>query len=61
MAYASSLPLLPVILLLRMAGIAWKRRGHFGQFLKVFPFAVMLVTIWSMGEGVGYMTNLAFQ
>ena len=55
-AYALLAPALPVILLSRMAGTAWKRRRHFGQFLKALPFAVMLVTIWSMGEWVGYVT-----
>jgi hypothetical protein len=56
MAYALLAPALPVILLSRMADTAWKRRRHFGEFLRAFPFAVMLVTIWSLGECVGYLT-----
>ena len=55
-AYAVLSPLLPLILLLRMAGTAWKRRRHFAKFLRAFPLTAVLVTVWSIGEGVGYVT-----
>lgn len=55
-AYAVLSPLLPVILLLRMAETAWSRRRHFAKFLRAFPLTAMLVTVWSIGEGVGYAT-----
>jgi Glycosyl transferase family 2 len=54
--YAALSPLLPLILLLRMAGTAWKRRRHFAKFLRALPLTVVLVTVWSIGEGVGYAT-----
>jgi hypothetical protein len=56
MAYTVLSPILPAILLLRMADTAWKRRTHFGEFVRALPFTVMLVTMWSIGEGVGYLT-----
>jgi hypothetical protein len=48
-------PVLPGILLRRMAATAW-RRAHFGKFLRALPLTAMLVTAWSIGEGVGYLT-----
>ena len=57
--YSLLAPLLPAILLLRMADTAWKRRRHFGKFLTALPFSVLLVTFWSLGEGVGYVTARA--
>lgn len=50
-------PVLPAILLRRMAATAWQRRAHFGTFLRVLPLTVLLVTVWSIGEGVGYLTG----
>jgi hypothetical protein len=54
--YALLSPLLPLILLLRMADTARKRRSHFRKFLRALPLTVVLVTVWSVGEGVGYAT-----
>ena len=53
--YAALSPLLPAILLSRMARNAWGR-GHFGRFLTAIPIIVLLVTVWSIGEGAGYLT-----
>ena len=57
MIYAVCSPLLPAILVLRMARTAWIRRTHFGAFLRALPLIAVLVTIWSAGEGVGYATG----
>lgn len=55
MIYAALAPVLPVILMLRMADTAWKRRNHFRQFLGALHFSAMLVVTWSLGECVGYL------
>lgn len=56
--YAALSPLLPAILMLRMADTAWKRRRHFGAFLKALPFTAMLLISWSLGECLGYLTGV---
>ncbi len=56
--YAALCTLLPGVLILRMTGLAWKRRRRFGEFLRALPFIVMLQASWSLGEGVGYLTGV---
>jgi hypothetical protein len=56
LAYAGVCPLLPGILFLRMAATAWRKGSHFEAFVRALPLTVALVTIWSIGEGVGYLT-----
>jgi Glycosyl transferase family 2 len=56
-AHAALSPALPGILLLRMATTSWKRRTHFGRFLRALPLTATLVTVWSLGEAVGYLTT----
>lgn len=55
-AYAMLSPLLPPILLFRMTRAAWSRRKPFRTFLRALPLTAVLVTVWSIGEGVGYAT-----
>lgn len=57
LAYGLLSPLLPPALLLRMTRTAWTRRRLFGKFLKALPYTVMLLTMWSIGEGLGYLTG----
>ncbi len=52
-------PLLPVILLLRMAGTARARRRSFGKFVRALPLIALLVTVWSVGEAVGYVGGIS--
>jgi hypothetical protein len=55
--YAVLSPLLPGIMLLRLAVTAWKRRRYFGKFVGAAPVITLLLTSWSLGEGMGYLTR----
>ena len=52
-------PLLPAVLLARMAGTARARGRHFGKFLGSLPLTALLVTVWSAGEAVGYLGGIS--
>jgi hypothetical protein len=54
--YAALSPLLPGIVALKMGGAAWKKRQNFGKFLKALPLILLLLTSWSFGELLGYLT-----
>jgi hypothetical protein len=54
--YAVLSPLLPLVMMQRMALTAWKRRRLFGKFVKAAPLAALLSCGWSIGECVGYIT-----
>lgn len=56
-AYAALSPLLPAILLIRMAKTSWARHS-FGTFARALPITVLLVAAWSAGEGVGYLLGV---
>ena len=56
--YAALSPLLPGILMLRISVTAWKRRRHFGKFLRSCHLIVILLTSWSLGECVGYLRGV---
>ena len=55
--YAALSPLLPLILMLRMAATAWRRRRHFGKFVSASPLVALLTCCWSAGECVGYIAS----
>jgi hypothetical protein len=57
LAYAVLSPLLPAVLLLRMAKTAFDR-GSLSTFLTALPLIVGLLVTWSIGEGVGYVVPL---
>lgn len=57
LAYAALSPVLPAVLLLRMARTSW-RRGSFGTFARALPLIGMLLVTWSAGEGVGYLLGV---
>jgi hypothetical protein len=52
-------PLLPFLLTLRMARMAWQKRRTRGAFLKALPLTFALEVSWSCGEFVGYITARA--
>jgi hypothetical protein len=56
--YAALSPLLPALLLARMTVTARHKRRLFSRFITALPLTVMLVTAWSLGEGVGYLAGL---
>jgi hypothetical protein len=51
-------PALPLVMLLRIARTAWQRRTRFAAFVRALPAIVLLLTAWSLGEGVGYWKGL---
>jgi hypothetical protein len=55
--YAALSPLLPAVLLLRMARTA-RERGSFGTFVRAMPLIGLLLVTWSAGEGIGYLFGL---
>jgi hypothetical protein len=57
LAYAALSPILPVVLLTRMARTSW-RRGSFATFGRAVPLIGMLLVTWSAGEGVGYLLGV---
>ncbi len=59
MLWAAFSPLLPILMLLRMALMAWKKRRTVGAFLKALPLTAALVVSWSAGEFLGYLTGKA--
>jgi len=52
-------PALPALMLARMTLMVWKKRRTRGAFLKALPLVTALVTSWSWGELVGYVTGRA--
>ncbi|HMD97925.1 MAG TPA: hypothetical protein VKM93_11440 [Terriglobia bacterium] len=52
-------PALPALMLARMTLMVWKKRRTRGAFLKALPLVAALVTSWSGGELVGYVTGRA--
>jgi hypothetical protein len=57
LVYAALSPLLPLVMLSRIASTAWKRRSGFGNFVGSAHFIALLLAGWSLGEGVGYLTG----
>jgi len=51
-------PILPAVLTLRLAKIAWERRRNFGKFLTALPYTLLLTVVWSLGEGIGYLFGI---
>jgi hypothetical protein len=55
--HAALSPLLPAVLLLRMARTSWDR-GSIRSFVKAVHFTILLLVTWSAGEGIGYLLGL---
>lgn len=53
--YAALSPVLPLILLSRMARTARIRGRHFADFVRAVPHLVPLLISWSLGEMLGYL------
>ena len=52
--YATLSPVLPLVMVERMALTAWRRRRHFVRFIRALPLVVLLACAWSAGECAGY-------
>ena len=59
LTYAALSPVIPPILLLRMAVNVMKKRRCTSAFLKALPLTAMLIVSWSLGEFMGYLTASA--
>ena len=51
-------PVLPLVMLLRIGRTAWQRRTHFVAFVRALPAIALLLSAWSLGEGIGYLEGL---
>jgi hypothetical protein len=52
-------PLLPLVLMGRIAATAWTRRRRFRNFLRCAPLIALLTLCWSVGECAGYLAARA--
>lgn len=59
MAYAALSPLLPAVLLMRMAANVARKGRCIAPFLKALPLTALLAVSWSCGEFTGYLTGRA--
>ena len=57
LVYAALSPVLPAIMLLRLAQTAWQRKRTFAKFLGGMHFIAILLAGWSFGEAIGYFTR----
>jgi hypothetical protein len=55
--HAAFTPVLPALLLLRMALNVMKKHRGVSPFLKALPLTALLTVSWSMGELIGYVTG----
>ena len=53
--HAATSPILPLVLMGRIAATAWSRRRHFREFLRCAPLIALLTLCWSAGECAGYL------
>ena len=56
--YALLTPILPFILFLRLMQTARARQKFSGQFMRAAPMTLLLLFVWSLGEGVGYLIGI---
>jgi len=55
--YVALAPLLPALLLGRMAGASLRSGANARRFLRALPYTAALVVAWSWGEWLGYATR----
>jgi glycosyltransferase involved in cell wall biosynthesis len=57
LAYLLAAPLVPGILLARMASRVWEKRCHVGKFVRSLPLIVPALMVVVAGEWVGYLAG----
>ena len=55
--YAALSPLLPLIMMQRIAATIWTRHRNFGKFVGAVPLIALLACSWSAGECAGYLAS----
>lgn len=50
---------LPVVLVGRVAGHIFRKRRCVGEFVRAFPYLILISTVWAAGEFLGYLTGRA--
>ncbi|HET6278282.1 MAG TPA: hypothetical protein VFG08_05835, partial [Candidatus Polarisedimenticolia bacterium] len=50
-------PLLPALFFLRLLRLSFAKRRNLGRLLRAAPVTLLLLTAWSLGELVGYVTG----
>lgn len=56
-AYLGASPLIPTVMFLRQARLQWNKRAHLGRFVQAAPGVAALLTVWGVGEALGYLTG----
>ena len=54
LVYVVLSPLIPVVLLCKIAAFHLRNRRYLGRFLVALPLVVLGLAAWSLGEGTGY-------
>lgn len=52
-AYALAAPLMPALLTYKLWRRVWPKRLYRRAFMRTFPLSVLVLTLWSIGEGMG--------
>lgn len=52
---AIAFPVVPLVILRRIAGSLWEKRRYRARFVLCLPFLVFFLASWSVGEFVGYL------
>jgi hypothetical protein len=55
--YLLSSPLLPLLLVGRVAREIWRKRVYGLPFVRALPLLTLMCTVWAWGEFVGYLTG----
>ena len=55
--YCLASPLVPFLLLVRMAQRVWRKRCHVGKFVQSVPLLIPVLTVYVVGELVGYVAG----
>jgi glycosyltransferase involved in cell wall biosynthesis len=57
LAYLVAAPLVPGLLLARMALRVWRKRCHVGQFVRSLPLLLSVLPVYVAGEWLGYVAG----
>ncbi len=54
-------PLIPFVMLMRIAARVWEKRRYHARFLACVPLLLIFLTAWSAGEFLGYLVGYSTQ